>query len=627
MVTAIPDYRRQVGPAQGLPAVRAQAVAGPEALGAGVGATVARIAGEEALERDRQQAMAVVTTAEADRDSLWAGEQGGRWKLGEEFFQWAASEPQAFREGFGKRLEGLSPRARALAEPLLQQVGSDLDRRVQGHAGPAREAYFTGNLAQQLQGVHNTTRIAASDPEQGSQALFGGLQRGSFLIHDFVKAHPELIATDTTGWLSSKVEAFESEMVAASIQDAIEAGHSGLATQLLADHGAKLLPDAAARARGDVESASSLREIAETYEAEFDEAPIITEPDGEALAKVTGRTWRPPEKARQHLVRRMREIGKERDWSQQQVEDAVAYAERRGAQVIRDGALLQAETFETLRTEMGEQSMPLHWIKERRPHEWRSLSQDQRDALSALDAQAQAVRAAQDDADWFFRLQTLANGSDEDRTEFLGIVESGVPVAYLSESHWKAIQGVAEDIEKDRYERLEDGRTDYQQIMFKATALKLDKEETDAFYNRTWAAISSKQSDTKKKLTDPEKQVIIDRMAMDVSKGLFDPQGRAIEVDVDRFWQLTEENVPPPPPAWIANEGEPTLIRQGIPVTDANMRRAWMLALEQGATAVRTMIPPEQLDAARREMQRRAEASKVIERPPRRFRPFGRSQP
>ena len=576
-------------------------LADPNVTGQQLTRTVQSIAFSEQAKRDKRIALDAVRQARRDADSLWYGEDGGRWKEGQEFFEWSAGAGDSLDKAIMSRTEGLVGPQAEIAQSYMDDIRERFDGNVMQRTGAARRTMYEGGYEVDKENLLNTHTLTSGDPESTIDDLQRGLDEGADLVASYMDEHSEYIDIEPELFARQEVETYESTLVRSSIEKVIQHGATGRAAEYMEEFGHLMSANDLAAAERAIGDASLQGEVAAVHEASAESIPIYVGGDGREIASAAGTEYLSPTAARNARAKEIREHGKREGWTRKQIEEAVAYSKRRSDEQIQTGIAQQTAMFYDLDEYLKKNDGDLRLAQERFPGAWAHLTGEQRDALGVRASDMAAGRIASKDANEWRALDGLRHGTIEQQDAFITRMASGVPAILLSEDHLKAARGWVEDVQQGRAKALDDGRSWNQRVESKIKALDLNDEDADLFHQKASAARANLATDlarSGKIVTSQDEQTLIN---IQTWEELFDSQGRPIELS-DRFFRLSVADIPDPPPAWISSGGGQALVRNGIPQTPANLKALYYLDIEQNGSLTSQRIPPEEQRRAEREI-------------------------
>lgn len=430
MAPSVPNYKQQAVPGQ-IPGVQAPNVSA-QSFGAGFGTKLQDVGSKIQYDDDKLAAYRVARQARIDADDMWTGESGGRWKKGAEYLGWAGKTAHPFVESMPSRLEGLTPGARTLAEPLLDDVRDQFDARVRLSAGDATVDMVNGQFAADKQSISDSARLGATDPNEGLASLDRGLEEGGYRIFEFAQDHPEQITgLPKDQWIGEEVKVYESTLVRNAINDALAAGQTDLARVYKEKHGDKLLPDDRRAVEQSVGKASSLQEVADTFTFLQTGMPLLVGDDAAEQAKAAGQFYRPPAAQIESWLKDIRAIGKAKGWPQEQIEDAVSYTQKRASDELQLLRAKQDELVASLGNELAGNGGDLLALQQQRPGDFRYI-EDKGRTLLAKDAAAMA--GARSDGEEIGSYLGFVRMSEQDPQAFKKVSEYEIR-ASVSDAH------------------------------------------------------------------------------------------------------------------------------------------------------------------------------------------------
>jgi hypothetical protein len=582
------SIRRANAPAAFIP----QGLANPAALGQQFTDTAAQIAFEEQAKKDKRVALDAVRLARKDADDLWYGEEGGRWKEGQEFFEWSTGASDSLDKAIQARTQTLAGPQNEIAQSYMDDIRDRFGQNVQQRSGAARQTMYEGGYSVDKENLLNTHSLSAGDPDATIADLQAGLDEGAELVASFMDEHPEYIDIDPTLWAREQVEGYESTLIRTSIEKVLEHGNSQLAKDYFDEFGHLLSSTDQSAVKSSLDGSQSMSEVSAAYDVTAGLVPIYVGGDARQVAETAGQKFLSPTAAMNERSKLLRAHGKDNGWSEEQIREAVDYNRRRSKEVIETQEAQQAAMYTELDNFLLKNEGDMVLLRERFPSAYAHVSSEQKSALSSRASDMAEGRVATRDANEWRLLDGLAHGSIEDQDAFITRMRSAVPRSLLSEDHLKIADKWVEDIQQGRADALDDGRSWNQRVESKIKALKLNAEDADLFHQSASAARANMAVDFQrsgKLITAQDEQTLIN---IQTWEELFDSQGRPVELS-DHFFRLTVADIPDPPPAWISRGGGQALAENGIPQTPANLKALYFLDIQQNGSLTQQRIPPE----------------------------------
>lgn len=535
-------------------------------FGAAIAQQQAQAHAEQRRKRDKAASMEFLEGALLEMNDLWYGENGGKWKNGKEYLDWAGTRPVAqWKQRMSEAMQELPGGARAMAEGQIQGMQIQMDRDVKQRFGQAEQVYYTGRMESMLESLASTTAMAAADPARGKEAVLQGLAQAAAVIEDFSTDHGEWIGVDIDDWNKAKYQQWASQNVARAIKQANAGNNDILAKELYDTFGHLLDPDKRIIVGADVTEASFLGEVARTWEGLHEGQPIMMGEDARYIAAANNQHYRPPKVQAEHLAGQMREVGRQFGWSQQQIEQAVEYARRRGAEELVKGELRQAANFEGLMKEMMEGDARLDDLRRNSGARMRDISIDHLDALKELDANIAANQLGQKQAHWWMKMNVLGNGDLEDKREFQRLWRSAIPLAHIHDKSMLSwLRGMNENIEQGVTKMGDDGLTTWQRIQIKLEGLSEDHEwnqaEREEWIQRASAALLTWQQTNEGEIPSADHWGLLNNLG---ASELYDTRGQTAEFD-EPLGLVDIVDMATPNEDWLARVYYPSLVRQHL---------------------------------------------------------------
>lgn len=535
-------------------------------FGAAIAQQQAQAHAEQRRKRDKAASMEFLEGALLEMNDLWYGENGGKWKNGKEYLDWAGTRPVAqWKQRMSEAMQELPGGARAMAEGQIQGMQIQMDRDVKQRFGQAEQVYYTGRMESMLESLASATAMAAADPARGKEAVLQGLAQAAAVIEDFSTDHGEWIGVDIDDWNKAKYQQWASQNVARAIKQANAGNNDILAKELYDTFGHLLDPDKRIIVGADVTEASFLGEVARTWEGLHEGQPIMMGEDARYIAAANNQHYRPPKVQAEHLASQMREVGRQFGWSQQQIEQAVEYARRRGAEELVKGELRQAANFEGLMKEMMEGDARLDDLRRNSGARMRDISIDHLDALKELDANVADNQLGQKQAHWWMKMNVLGNGDLEDKREFQRLWRSAIPLAHIHDKSMLSwLRGMNENIEQGVTKMGDDGLTTWQRIQIKLEGLSEDHEwnqaEREEWIQRASAALLTWQQTNEGEIPSADHWGLLNNLG---ASELYDTRGQTAEFD-EPLGLVDIVDMATPNEDWLARVYYPSLVRQHL---------------------------------------------------------------
>ena len=512
-----------------------------ESFGASAFGAITDVATEEQRKRDRRASLRATMNAQKSLDDIWYGKDGGRWKEGEEFFDWAKGANQQVDDALKANMKGLSEPQSEMTSERQEVMRDSFDTQVRQRMGPVRKTYYEGAYAADMADLGETTVKHASDSSASIQTMQDGLDSGAIRIAEFMADFPEYVDVDPKIWAREQVEDFESDTLRRSISAALAAGNERLAKEYSEHFGHLLKADQKVAVDRDVKQANELSEIAATFGQVASAKPLIVSGDGPQLAEAAGREFLPPDAQVAEWGDDVRAHGAAEGWSQQQIERAVDYTRQRGHEQIRVEESKQTGVYLQLLAKLGSEGDLLS-MQAQYPTHWNHITDDQRQLLTDRSREMAEGRLYQKDKETWPFVREHATGTPEMKERFIRFMQSGDADGLLEPKHLTESKKWLEDIVAGRRTKGIDTEEEIIKEAMRTVGLfrgneKGGSDNGEQFWNTATDLFNSEKERRELDfLTKTEMDKLIGPLT---STAVFDSFGNAVEFDTDFFQQDT----------------------------------------------------------------------------------------